>query len=124
MLKEKKAIILVLMDIAIFYMLISPKILPTVLLSVSDACIITAIIAIVTLFMRYLSKVEMANLEKKLERQHSQLTAIINNSPFVVFLKSVDGKIILANEVLANLFSIYPTYIIRKTLYPKSIDKD
>lgn len=104
MLKEKKAIILVLMDIAIFYMLISPKILPTVLLSVSDACIITAIIAIVTLFMRYLYKVEMANLEKKLERQHSQLTAIINNSPFVVFLKSVDGKIILANEVLANLF--------------------
>ena len=62
MLKEKKAIILVLMDIAIFYMLISPKILPTGLLSVSDACIIAAIIAIVTLFMRYLSKVEMVNL--------------------------------------------------------------
>ena len=117
MLKEKKAIILVLMDIAIFYMLISPKILPTVLLSVSDACIITAIIAIVTLFMRYLYKVEMANLEKKLERQHSQLTAIINNSPFVVFLKSVDGKIILANEVLANLFSASREQLVGRNSY-------
>lgn len=117
MLKEKKAIILVLMDIAIFYMLISPKILPTVLLSVSDACIITAIIAIVTLFMRYLSKVEMANLEKKLERQHSQLTAIINNSPFIVFLKSVDGKIILANEVLANLFSASREQLVGRNSY-------
>ena len=117
MLKEKKAIILVLMDIAIFYMLISPKILPTVVLSVSDACIIAAIIAIVTLFMRYLSKVEMANLEKKLERQHSQLTAIINNSPFVVFLKSVDGKIILANEVLANLFSISREQLVGRNSY-------
>lgn len=117
MLKEKKAIILVLMDIAIFYMLISPRILPTVLLSVRDACIITAIIAIVTLFMRYLSKVEMANLEKKLERQHSQLTAIINNSPFIVFLKSVDGKIILANEVLANLFSASREQLVGRNSY-------
>ncbi len=105
MLKEKKAIILVLMDIAIFYMLISPKILPSVILSFGDAFIISAIIAVVTLFIRYLSKVETTNLEKKLIRQHSQLTAIINNSPFVVFLKSVDGNVILANEVLADLFS-------------------
>lgn len=117
MLKEKKAIILVLTTILLFYALISPRILPNVVLSYGDAFIISAFIALVTLFIRYLSKVETTNLEKKLIRQHSQLTAIINNCPFVVFLKSVDGNIILANEVLADLFSTKRELLVGKNSY-------
>ena len=117
MLKEKKAIILVLMILVIFYALVSPNLLPTVVLEYNDAFLISAFIAVVTLFVRYLSKVETSNLEKKLVRQHSQLAAIINNSPFVVFLKSTDGKIILANEVLADLFSTSREQLVGRSSY-------
>ena len=117
MLKEKKAIILILMTILIFYALVSPSFLPSVVLSYGDAFGISAFIAIITLFVRYLSKLETNALEKKLMRQHSQLTAIINNSPFVVFLKSVDGKVILANEVLADLFSTKRELLVGRNSY-------
>lgn len=104
--KEKKSIIIILMIVAIFYILVSSRILPSVILPYYDACIICTIIAIVTLSLRVLSKIEIKNLERKLIRQQSQLTAIINNCPFVVYLKSVDGKIILANEVTSELSSL------------------
>ena len=103
--KEKKSIVIILMIVAIFYILVSPKILSNVTLPHYDACIICTIIAIVTLSLRLLSKFEIKKLERKLIRQQSQLTAIINNCPFVVYLKSVDGKIILANEVTSELSS-------------------
>ena len=103
--KEKKSIVIILMIVAIFYILVSPKILSSVTLPHYDACIICTIIAIVTLSLRLLSKFEIKKLERKLIRQQSQLTAIINNCPFVVYLKSVDGKIILANEVTSELSS-------------------
>lgn len=93
------------MIVAIFYILVSPKILSSVTLPYYDASIICTIIAIVTLSLRLLSKFEIKKLERKLIRQQSQLTAIINNCPFVVYLKSVDGKIILANEVTSELSS-------------------
>lgn len=104
--KEKKSIVIILMIVAIFYILVSPKILSSVTLPHYDACIICTIIAIVTLSLMLLSKFETKNLERKLIRQQSQLTAIINNCPFVVYLKSVDGKIILANEVTSELSSL------------------
>lgn len=104
--KEKKSIVIILMIIAIFYILVSPKILSSVTLPHYDACIICTIIAIVALSLMLLSKFEIKNLERKLIRQQSQLTAIINNCPFVVYLKSVDGKIILANEVTSELSSL------------------
>lgn len=104
--KEKKSIVIILMIVAIFYILVSPKILSSVTLPYYDASIICMIIAIVTLSLRLLSKFETKNLERKLIRQQSQLTAIINNCPFVVYLKSVDGKIILANEVTSELSSL------------------
>ena len=94
------------MIVAIFYILVSPRILSSVTLPHYDACIICTIIAIVTLSLMLLSKFETKNLERKLIRQQSQLTAIINNCPFVVYLKSVDGKIILANEVTSELSSL------------------
>lgn len=94
------------MIVAIFYILVSPKILSSVTLPHYDACIICTIIAIVALSLMLLSKFEIKNLERKLIRQQSQLTAIINNCPFVVYLKSVDGKIILANEVTSELSSL------------------
>lgn len=103
--KEKKSIVIILMIVAIFYILVSPKILSSVTLPYYDASIICMIIAIVTLSLRLLSKFEIKKLERKLIRQQSQLTAIINNCPFVVYLKSVDGKIILANEVTSELSS-------------------
>ena len=104
--KEKKSIVIILMIVAIFYILVSPRILSSVTLPHYDACIICTIIAIVTLSLMLLSKFETKNLERKLIRQQSQLTAIINNCPFVVYLKSVDGKIILANEVTSELSSL------------------
>lgn len=104
--KEKKSIVIILMIVAIFYILVSPKILSSVTLPHYDACIICTIIAIVALSLMLLSKFEIKNLERKLIRQQSQLTAIINNCPFVVYLKSVDGKIILANEVTSELSSL------------------
>ena len=117
MLKEKKTIVLVLTIIILFYALVSPNVLPNVVLSFVDAFKISAFIALATLYIRYLSKIETTNLEKKLIRQHSQLTAIINNCPFVVFLKSVDGNIILANEVLADMFSAKREKLVGKNSY-------
>lgn len=117
MFREKKGIVLVLTILVLFYILVSPNILPNVTLGYKDAFIISFFVGLVTLGLRYLSRVETIRLEKKLLRQHSQLAAILNNSPFIVFLKSVDGKIILANEVLADLFSTKRNLLIGKNSY-------
>ena len=117
MLKEKKTLTLVITMVLLYFILVSPNILSQVVLPHDDALIITLFVGFVTLIVRFYSEQETIMLERKLIRQYSQLTAIINNSPFIVFLKSPEGNIILANEVLADLFSTKRELLIGKNSY-------
>ena len=117
MLKEKKTLILVITMVLLYFVLVSPNVLSKVVLPHDDALIITLFVGFVTLILSFYSKQETTMLKRKLIRQHSQLTAIINNSPFVVFLKSPEGNIILANEVLADLFSTKRELLVGKNSY-------
>lgn len=117
MLKEKKTLILVITMVLLYFILVSPNVLSKVVLPHDDALIITLFVGFVTLILSFYSKQETTMLKRKLIRQHSQLTAIINNSPFVVFLKSPEGNIILANEVLADLFSTKRELLVGKNSY-------
>lgn len=67
--------------------------------------------------MRFLGVKETKKLEKKIVNQHSQMGAIINACPFLVFMKTVKGKILLGNDEFANLFSVKRDSLIGLSCY-------
>lgn len=102
----EKTIILLITIIILFVILASPHLLPSVVLSVSDAIFIVCFVVVSLLYMRFLWLKETRKLERKIVKQHAQMETIINACPFLVFVKSVENKIILGNEECANLFSV------------------
>ena len=102
----EKTIILIFTTLILFTALVSPHLLPTAVLPISDAICIVGFVICSTLYMRFLGVKETKKLERKIINQHSQMETIINACPFLVFLKNIDGKILLGNEEFANLFSV------------------
>ena len=100
----EKTIILLVTTVVLFVALVSPHLLPAVVLPVSDAILIVCFVVSSTLYMRFLGVKETQKLERKIVDQHSQMETIINACPFLVFLKTVEGKVILGNDEFANLF--------------------
>ena len=48
-------------------------------------------------FLRFLENIETKKLKKKFIFQHKQMAAIINNAPFIIFLKDLKGNVIMSN---------------------------
>ena len=106
MLKLKKTFILIISSCILYFALISPKLLPSVVLSERDAFLITVFVVISSLILRYLSMLEVKKLEKQILIQYSQMKTIIDSASFIMYLKNIDGTILLANKELAELSGI------------------
>ena len=106
MLNLKKTFILIISSCILYFALISPKLLPSVVLSERDAFLITVFVVISSLILRYLSMLEVKKLEKQILIQYSQMKTIIDSASFIMYLKNIDGTILLANKELAELSGI------------------
>lgn len=110
-------IILLVTTVVLFVALVSPHLLPTVVLPISDAILIVCFVVSSTLFMRFIGVKETKKLERKIVDQHSQMETIINACPFLVFLKTVEGKVILGNDEFTKLFSVSRESLIGMSSY-------
>ena len=99
----KKFGLFLIFSLILFYALISPRLFSNIVLDVKDAFLIVVLFLLISAMLKVLNLYDCRKLEKKLSMQYFQMNAIINNSPFIIFLKSLDGKILMANDQLANL---------------------
>lgn len=99
----KKFGLLLIFSLILFYGLVSPRLFPNIVLDAKDAFLIVVLFLLISAMLKVLNLYDYRKLEKKLSTQYFQMNAIINNSPFIIFLKSLDGKILMANDQLANL---------------------
>ena len=99
----KKFGLLLIFSLILFYGLVSPRLFPNIVLDVKDAFLIVVLFLLISAMLKVLNLYDYRKLEKKLSAQYFQMNAIINNSPFIIFLKSLDGKILMANDQLASL---------------------
>ena len=117
----KKVIILFLTTAIMYIALISDKLLPDVTLEVKDAIIITFFVLISLIALKIIGKEERDVLKHKIHEQHSQMQAIINNSNFIMYLKDLNGKILLCNQLDPEIFGYNAEQIIGKSSYEVSI---
>lgn len=108
----KKTIILVFSSLLVYYALISPKILPRVTICPIDAFCVTVFEIATILLIRYLSMLEVRELENEIRVQHSLMKEIINNTSLVMYIKRTDGSILLSNNKFAELLGLKPEQIV------------
>lgn len=89
----------------LFFALISPMLLENVTLHLYDALIITFYVIASNIVIRFVSIQESKKMEEKILLQYSQMQAILNNSPLFIYLKDLDGTILLANKKLYEFFN-------------------
>lgn len=112
MLNNRKIFILIVSSIILYNILISPAIFPRVTVCPLDAVCITTFVVISSLLIRYMSILETRELEEKISIQHALMSTIINNTSYVMYLKELDGKILLTNEKHAELLGMSPDKIV------------
>lgn len=116
MLNKKKACILVTSISVLFYALVSPYLLPGVTIDVKDAIFISYYVVSMIFLIGLTCKREKVKLEQKIHLQHSQMETIINNAPFIMYLKDIDGTILLANHKISKLLGIDADEVIGKNI--------
>ena len=116
MLNKKKACILVTSISVLFYALVSPNLLPGVTIDVKDAIFISYFVVSMIFLIGLTCKREKVKLEQKIHLQHSQMETIINNAPFIMYLKDIDGTILLANHKISKLLGIDADEVIGKNI--------
>lgn len=116
MLNKKKACILVTSTSVLFYALVSPNLLPGVTIDVKDAIFISYYVVSMIFLIGLTCKREKVKLEQKIHLQHSQMETIINNAPFIMYLKDIDGTILLANHKISKLLGIDADEVIGKNI--------
>lgn len=107
MLNLRKTAVLTLTSSTLYFALISPNLLADVTLYVKDAIIITFFVITANLTSRYIGLQEKRKLENRIIIQHSQMLAIINSMPVVMYLKDIKGKILLANQGHSDMFGLH-----------------
>lgn len=116
MLNKKKACILFTSISVLFYALVSPNLLPGVTIDVKDAIFISYYVVSMIFLIGLTCKREKVKLEQKIHLQHSQMETIINNAPFIMYLKDIDGTILLANHKISKLLGIDADEVIGKNI--------
>lgn len=114
---NKKAAVLLLTVSVLFYALTNKNILSSVTIPVKDAIVISIFIIISSLCMRFISLLGRKKLEEKIILQHAQMQTIINATPLLMYLKDVNGKILLSNNNYAELFGVLPDEIAGQNSY-------
>ena len=89
----------------LFFALISPMLLENVTLHLCDALTITFYVIASNIVIRFVSIQESKKMEEKILLHYSQMQAILNNSPLFIYLKDLDGTIMLANKKLYEYFN-------------------
>lgn len=115
--KIQKTSIIFFTVIILFYTLLSPDILPSVVLSLNDTLLIVIFVAISGLSFGYISDYEKQKLEQKIILQHSQMQSILNNSPTIMFLKDLKGHVLMGNDRLAELLNVSPQKLVGLDVY-------
>lgn len=101
----KKSIILLFSTSVLYFALISPKLLLDVTIAIKDAILISCYVVITSLIIRSLETLEKKKLKQEIFIQHSLMKVIMNNIPFIVYLKDTNGKILLTNQIHTELLN-------------------
>lgn len=110
-----KNTIIAISSLILFYALISPLLLEDVVIEIKDAMIITFFVIIMSLIIIIINLKETNKMEESLLVQHEQLKTLLENAPIILYLKDTNGKILLANQALSELFKRPLTKIIGKS---------
>lgn len=87
----------------LFFALISPKILPNTTIPVKDAIIISIFVIFTYLCIKLINFIYTKKLENKIIIQHAQMKTIIDNVSVSLYLKDLEGNIILTNAPHSQL---------------------
>lgn len=104
--KLKTKINCIIMSISItllYFSLISPTFLPHITLPVKDALLISLFVIFTYLCIKIINFIYTKKLEDKIVLQHAQMKTIIDNVSVSLYLKDLDGNIILTNESHSKL---------------------
>lgn len=87
----------------LFFALISPKILPNTTIPVKDAIIISIFVIFTYLSIKLINFIYTKKLENQIIIQHAQMKTIIDNVSVSLYLKDLEGNIILTNAPHSKL---------------------
>ena len=117
MINVKKAAISVVIASALLLIAASFSLVPKIAVTTNKEYIFLIIVIMVILGIRQADIVRTKRVNENFATQYSQMDSIINNSPFIIFLKDINGKILLANNHLATFLNIKMDKIIGKNIY-------
>ena len=106
MINVKKAAISVVIASALLLIAASFSLVPKIAVTTNKEYIFLIIVIMVILGIRQADIVRTKRVNENFATQYSQMDSIINNSPFIIFLKDINGKILLANNHLATFLNI------------------
>lgn len=97
LMSTKKNIIMIFMTIILFLGLSTVKCGINDLLPLKTSLLVCSWFILGSIILRYLEYLETKDLEKSFIFQNKQMSAIINNAPFMIFLKDLKGNVIMSN---------------------------
>ena len=117
MIKFKYATIGVAFICMLFLVAIALSLIPNMANSVTKESTFYMIIIATVLVTRHLDNLRTKQINENFVTQYTQMDSVINNSPFIIFLKDTNGKILLANNQFAKFLNTKTEKIIGKNIY-------
>ena len=117
MLNYKKIAIFFFTILVICFSLTTTHFLSAIKISNYDAMLIAFFILINIISIYFIGLWEKKRLKKKFFNQYSQLLTIIESAPFLIYLKDLNGKILLSNKRFADALNIEKDALIGKVSY-------
>ena len=90
----------------LYFALISPDLLPNVTIPVKDALIISVFVILTHLSDRLINLIHTKQLEKKILLQHAQMKTIIDNISVSLYLKDLNGNVLLTNQNHSDMLNL------------------
>ncbi len=117
MIKFKNATITVVIIFALFVIATSATVIHNFAIFANSEYFYLATVLAIVIGLRQADLSRIRKLNKNFVTQYSQMDSMINNSPFIIFLKDSNGKILLANKQLAKVLNTKTDKIIGKSIY-------
>ena len=107
MYRTKFSYIILTISISVLYFaLISPDLLPNVTIPVKDALIISVFVILTHLSDRLINLIHTKQLEKKILLQYAQMKTIIDNISVSLYLKDLNGNVLLTNQNHSDMLNL------------------
>lgn len=90
----------------LYFALISPDLLPNVTIPVKDALIISIFVILTHLSVRLINLIHTKQLEKKILLQYAQMKTIIDNISVSLYLKDLNGNVLLTNQNHSDMLNL------------------